>query len=372
MSNIFITIFKRAQKCTATYFNAGVVDLDDAEAVRKAYLVNSFIFLGIIFVLPLGINAIVKEIYILAFCLLLISIILFVTYAYLKVSYDQRTPAYVVSTIFFLLMLYLVNTGGVNNTGPLWIYILPMVLMFLLGFKNGMLYSFLFISVLSIMLFSGSPYLLHAEYTFSFKLRMILSLTVVIFLAASYEYLRERTFETVLSLSKALNEASLRDPMTNLYNRRGLYKIADEVCEAHQSKSNVLALILCDIDFFKKINDTYGHNVGDDVLKEVAKEIREIVEEGDVVARWGGEEFLILLPNTSMVGAYVRAENLRAKIATLDFQAEGEKIDVTVSLGLSVQKANGDIEDSIRKADAQMYEAKQNGRNRVYPLFRTF
>ena len=129
---------------------------------------------------------------------------------------------------------------------------------------------------------------------------------------------------------------------------------------------------MTDIDFFKSVNDTYGHAVGDCVLKTVAKAIKKELREYDIPSRYGGEEFTILLPNTSLEEATVVAERLRSqiekkKINIEDYRIEGvSNISVTISVGVSQYKNSFDAPDELyRSADSALYEAKETGRNRV-------
>ncbi len=118
-----------------------------------------------------------------------------------------------------------------------------------------------------------------------------------------------------------------------------------------------------DIDHFKKLNDTYGHAWGDKVLQELAKQILLIIREVDVFARWGGEEFVLLLPNTGKEGAFILAEKIRKMIE----ESESEELkDLTISIGVCrVNPKTYDIEEAIGRADLAMYEAKRKGRNQV-------
>ena len=345
------------------YFHSGASDYDSTEEMRKIYLINIFNLIAFLFVFPFGVNALYESLYMLAFTLLSISFILIVNYFFLKFSYKKEIASFTISTLCFILFSYLIYSGGVNNTGPLWVYPLPMIVMFLLGFRKGILYMTLFFIVIIFILFG----LDNTFYPDDFKLRIVLSLLLVTFLASVYEYLREATFQRMNTLSKQLEEASHHDHLTQVYNRRGIHKELETACIHYNTDNKNFSLIICDIDYFKKINDNYGHVTGDEVLKKVASEIKRIIRKDDVLARWGGEEFLVLLPNASMEAAYEVGEKIRKSIENTSFKYDNHTIAMTVSIGIAEKDNELPISDIISQADAHMYRAKKEGRNTIYP-----
>ncbi len=148
-----------------------------------------------------------------------------------------------------------------------------------------------------------------------------------------------------------IQKYAMYDELTKILNRRGIYERIKEI-----NKGSILFL---DIDHFKKINDTYGHEFGDYVLSEIGKILKHTFRKSDIVGRWGGEEFIVILPNTSYEDALKLAEKLRKIIEKHDFK--GKKI--TVSIGVS--EYNGNLEEELEKADEALYEAKNSGRNQV-------
>lgn len=157
------------------------------------------------------------------------------------------------------------------------------------------------------------------------------------------------------------------DHLTNLFNRRYLAEILDgEFFRARRNKEE-LSLIIFDIDYFKKVNDTFGHQNGDIVLAAVAGLAQRHLRAYDSAARYGGEEFVLVIPGTGMAGAVMAAERLRQAVLEFSFPAPMEDLTVTISLGVATYPApNVDSVDSLfRRADEALYRAKQNGRNRV-------
>ncbi|KAF5088306.1 MULTISPECIES: diguanylate cyclase [Acetobacterium] len=163
-------------------------------------------------------------------------------------------------------------------------------------------------------------------------------------------------------MEEEIRRLSITDKLTQSFNRLKL----DETLEHHnkwaQNGSAPFAIIILDIDHFKLVNDTYGHQVGDRVLIELVGLLNETVRHGDVVGRWGGEEFLIILPDTSLMDAARLAERLRQAVANHSFATAGA---VTISLGVSAYKNDTAPESIVSRADRALYLAKEKGRNRV-------
>jgi len=167
-----------------------------------------------------------------------------------------------------------------------------------------------------------------------------------------------------------LEKSANTDPLTNLLNRHAFDFIFQQaLLDAERSRQPMCAVLL-DIDFFKKINDKQGHQVGDHVLKEIAAISKRSLRESDVICRWGGEEFLILLKNCTLEKATSIAENLRATIANNDFSRTTDltrtRLSITVSMGVA-ECRDSETEDSVfERADQALAQAKENGRNSVY------
>jgi len=166
-----------------------------------------------------------------------------------------------------------------------------------------------------------------------------------------------------------LQHESITDALTGLKNRRYFdQRICEEVALSKRYKLP-LTLILLDVDYFKKINDTYGHTVGDEVLTNLAKLVLEVVRDSDIVARYGGEEIAIITPNTSKAEAELLAERLRGKVEKTTVAMVGatqEIVQVTVSLGIcSLSPVITDKEALLEESDQALYLAKKYGRNRV-------
>jgi len=167
-------------------------------------------------------------------------------------------------------------------------------------------------------------------------------------------------------LQAQLKEQAIRDPLTGLFNRRYLDTLAPSELARCARDHQPLCLMMMDIDHFKHVNDTFGHQGGDEVLKALAKLLSDSVRVSDVACRYGGEEFLLLLPNMPTDVALLRAEQWRAAFETLTVHADGKEIKATLSIGISCYPDDGSaVGDLTRCADVALYRAKAEGRNRV-------
>ena len=190
------------------------------------------------------------------------------------------------------------------------------------------------------------------------------------------EYLEQLVYQSSITLDKANTYAEIlkhatTDALTNLYNRGQFDKrIRQEIASAKRNKTP-LCCMMVDVDFFKKVNDTYGHAVGDAVLKGLSSIIIEQVRENDTACRYGGEEFIVILPFTQLVEAQIVADRLRSAVEAKPFDITGFNIkdhptlDVTISIGLAQYKSPEAIEAFLERVDKALYQAKRDGRNCV-------
>ncbi|MGH9718733.1 MAG: GGDEF domain-containing response regulator [Bryobacteraceae bacterium] len=171
----------------------------------------------------------------------------------------------------------------------------------------------------------------------------------------------------LLDAQEALRDQASRDPLTAIWNRTAIFDILRREVARSDRESSPLAVAMADLDHFKSLNDTYGHMAGDAVLREATRRMTSGVRSYDAVGRYGGEEFLIVLPGCDTRSAACRAERLRSAIATEPFDTSEGRITVTCSLGIASTADSGDLDTDalIRSADAALYRAKHNGRNRV-------
>ena len=163
-----------------------------------------------------------------------------------------------------------------------------------------------------------------------------------------------------------LQRLSFTDELTQTYNRRYFAEVAAQEFERARKARNQVAVLLLDADNFKKVNDTYGHDVGDQVLRRMADITRKCIRKNDVLARWGGEEFIVLLPQASSGEALEVAERIRTSVLNSPVQLPDQPLVVSVSIGLAtLDSAMRRFDDMLGAADKALYQAKHKGKNRV-------
>jgi len=179
---------------------------------------------------------------------------------------------------------------------------------------------------------------------------------LVLFVAQNYFRLKQARAELAV--------LATTDPLTGIYNRRHFIELARIDIERARRFSEKPYVIIIDADYFKKVNDTYGHLVGDEVLIEITNRLKETIRPYDVLARYGGEEFIVYMPNSNEDGIAAAAERLRLNICETPFKFLDVDLNITASFGVSIIDDDG-IEKAIKNADDALYRAKEEGRNRV-------
>ncbi|MEX0405199.1 GGDEF domain-containing protein [Aquibium sp. LZ166] len=171
--------------------------------------------------------------------------------------------------------------------------------------------------------------------------------------------------ETLSARSQTLEHAALTDSLTGMQNRRYFDDALREYLQEFKRINKPVGLVILDLDHFKTVNDTHGHDVGDEVLKVVANCLRDFTRHHDVAARLGGEEFAVVAPNMDKESLTKLAERIRLAIAQLSVSTGNVTLRVTTSVGLAVWDRKESAEDFFRRADRMLYQAKRMGRNRV-------
>jgi diguanylate cyclase len=186
--------------------------------------------------------------------------------------------------------------------------------------------------------------------------------------------LKIRLDETVSEINmlsqelEGIKQVAKTDMLTGLLNRRGLSEAMSEVLEDTNILGEPLSIIMLDIDYFKLVNDTYGHLVGDNVLKMLSKLLKDHIKGKDIAVRFGGEEFILVLPQTSIDGAYALAEHIRTGLHKMKWKIKGtgqSMGQISISLGIALYRAGESLEDVIQRADDALYQAKNTGRNKT-------
>lgn len=262
--------------------------------------------------------------------------------------------------------MFLQISGGQNNSGILWHYVYPIMVYYISGLRFGSLCSSLLIaSEIALMQVDGFSFF-QAHYSNEFKLRFISSMTVMSIMGAMLEHSRSKAQKSLMLLANRLHKASQTDELTGLPNRRALQQILhDEAVRANRINGD-FSIVLCDIDHFKLINDNYGHAVGDEALRQIAGNMHAAIRKSDILARWGGEEFMLVLSETDMACARIMAERMRATVEHSGLTtSEGGEIRLTISCGVANWREHQEIKQLFRAADDRLYRAKSRGRNSV-------
>lgn len=179
---------------------------------------------------------------------------------------------------------------------------------------------------------------------------------------SALQYKQESRYVVVFTDISSLQTLSMNDSLTGIANRLHFGMVYEHLASIAKRDGSDLGLIFFDIDFFKKINDTYGHAMGDNVLRGISNLVKNKTRKSDIFARWGGEEFIILLPNTSLAHSVTIAEGIRLMIANENFD---DSLKVTCSFGVATLRENESPSELVKRADSLLYEAKELGRNQV-------
>ncbi len=281
----------------------------------------------------------------------------------------KLTAQILVGGLFLSLIGPAFFTGGIASSCLVWLVFIPILATIISGWRGGLIWSGLSIAA-AVGYYSFDPFIQTFTLRPTLDLDRLIDLAFATLSAAWATLINERVKAQYM---KELDEAHARltnlanlDPLTNVYNRRYFFIQGEAALNQAQCGREFSALLL-DIDHFKRVNDLHGHVVGDQVLKGVVQVCATILRKDDLLARLGGEEFIALLPATSLAEAQEVAERLRATLEATPLITDNGPIQVTISIGLSAYLRTGEdnIKELLRRADGAMYTAKNAGRNQV-------
>lgn len=178
------------------------------------------------------------------------------------------------------------------------------------------------------------------------------------------QHLRGQTADLVSALAR-IQDMAARDPLTGLINRRKMLDVLAQHAALSQREMLAFSLAYIDLDHFKQVNDSWGHRVGDEVLRGFADEAQCLLRETDVMARWGGEEFLVLLPDLPPGSPIIAVERMRSVLAGMRLSASAPALRMTFSAGIAVHRLGETMDETIERADKALYQAKASGRNQT-------
>ena len=219
--------------------------------------------------------------------------------------------------------------------------------------------------IIIVIFFTPDNALLATEYSFEFKTRIVYTFITVSFLSAVYEYSRQRSYNTAVYLSEQFERQARYDPLTTILNRRGGQQQLEQELSRMQRNKKPFSIALADIDRFKSINDTFGHDAGDEVLKKVASVFSSRLRAQDGLSRWGGEEFLFIFPETNEQDARMVTEQIRENLSANAIPVDNKSHRVTSSFGVCEITPSMTLTTALNLADQALYQAKNDGRNKV-------
>jgi diguanylate cyclase (GGDEF)-like protein len=269
---------------------------------------------------------------------------------------DRVILAYLLPFFCAMLIIFVLASDRAGDTVFIWVLLIPILSHLLLGRWRGLAASVVFLAAAGLIYFHRVSSVGKAIDAVD-VINIGLASSVIVLFSNIYERSRER-------IEHSLIRQATTDLLTELANRRGFFQTARREharCRRHRQP---LSLLLLDLDHFKTVNDRYGHDAGDAVLKNVAQLLRSRLRASDLVGRFGGEEFIILLPQTRLNEAAELAEELRQAVAESATVFEAQEIPMAVSIGV-VEAEEESLDALISRADDRLYASKRSGRNRV-------
>lgn len=342
----------------------------DSKALRTVVMANAFLTIGTFtFAFFAYINLVLFHSYfigILDGVASLISIGALIDY---RLHKSLKRTVWIGSINFFLFFITFASSNQNNDFGLIWTIFFPIFVITLMGHRQGLWFTLFFYLILFTMAYTNIGVWDNETWNLRSYLRFMIASLVLTYVIYVYEAALDHSHQNLLETRQKelkyleeLERLSTTDPLTGLSNRRHM----DQIVEIHFSNakrySTPFTLMIFDIDNFKHVNDTYGHNTGDDVLIAIADLTRLSLRKTDYIARWGGEEFLVLLPQTLPEDAFALAEKLRQRIEESSFILN---LPITCSFGISRCHPDLKIYELIDRADNALYEAKKRGKNRI-------
>lgn len=294
-----------------------------------------------------------------------VATLILITFIAINLVGPSRKTPLLVGALLLVLYFYLLLSGGVNNTGLMWAVMLVPGFINLYGHKAGAATLLAIGGITALILFYPDFPGLAADYDTAYRMRFIAVFGALTALTALLDSNRHQTQKLLYRLTQELESHASTDTLTGLANRREAYRAMNQLDRRSRQPTGCYTVLIGDLDHFKAINDTYGHAFGDRVLRDVAEVLRNNTRSGDIVARWGGEEFLVLLPNTDLRGGSTLAEKLRRKVEELS-DCYSPPVKISISFGVAEgNPSRSTLGQLLAEADARMYRAKEGGRNQV-------
>jgi len=248
----------------------------------------------------------------------------------------------------------------------LWAFLLPVICFSVMGNRKGLVIALVFFCINLFLMTAPELMLNSAPYSPYIIVRFSIIYLMLTFIIYYYESSQQILIRCIQQERDKFENASKHDLLTGLSNRRDIIEKMEKERERHLRRGKPFTVILGDIDNFKNLNDKFGHDAGDYVLKTIGRILKNQVRGIDCPSRWGGEEFLIMLVETDIEGGQRVAERIRRKIENTKFKYRKTELPVTMTFGLGIYQSTDDnIDVCIKRADEALYEGKHQGKNRV-------
>ena len=349
---------KRLQTCI---FNNTIdnVTWKTIDTQRKEILLKISLFATILFTLLFALlNTFYYYLYDLAvadFIFVVISLSVFIEFCLHKNL--RRTSILFLLIVSIALMLYFYLIEGMYSS-VLWLMVAPFFAFILLGKRDGLISTILYIFFIGLIIVINYESWSALHENNGASISNIFGASFFIFLLIYYyEVMRAKSMDELSRLASI-------DILTGIYNRREFIELSREILKQCKRENEIFSFLLLDVDFFKNINDTYGHNCGDYVLQEMTKNIESNIPQDGIFGRVGGEEFAIVLPMLNKSEAFLIAERIRSSIEELEVVYEEAHISLTVSIGIAqYEPRHTHLKEIYKEADDNLYSAKESGRN---------
>jgi len=337
--------------------------MDKIEQKRKALVLYSMSYIGS-FVIYLFSYLSYSEGSLLSTILFSSATIIFINALASHFWTSIQFASYITCAMIFFLLIGLAFTGGFNNTALYWMFPMPIVIFTLLNYRLGLMLNSLLCVIIFVII--NVPDFNLASYDVAVNIRFEVAYALTIMFAFISELVRSQSQQELVSLNKEKQRLAHTDQLTGLPNRHYLAQLdfSIEKDQANAAKFP-MAVVMADIDFFKSVNDKYGHDVGDQILRYLATFFRRNVRSSDIVIRMGGEEFLMLFPYTQAKIAASICDKLNSSLAASPYQYKDVAITIGLSFGVAIAQSDQEIEVSTKQADKLLYLAKKNGRGRA-------
>lgn len=284
---------------------------------------------------------------------------------YLQLRFTSDLFIVASTTAMVMLHFFWLITGDLDGAGPFWTMVLLPPFFHFLGHRVGSIISIGMLVVGIILVLTPLGPYIPAQYDKNYIMRYFCAYGIMIMMCYMMEYVQYQVRNNLHIAREVASLKSKTDALTGLANRYGFNDYVGFHEKRSSPEAGLFGVIVCDLDNFKLVNDQYGHEVGDELLVEISDNLRSMVRSEDLVSRWGGEEFLILMLDADRQGVMVLAEKIRRKIEQSTMELGSAELHVTLSLGIQVQSVNQPLSETMKEADQAMYEAKNTGKNRV-------